>query len=148
MSKKVFKWTGSYGRGGHLEGLFVSTDGEVKAAIGKLACFGEMLGKHSDVKEKLDERSFTALSEDPAVVAFVEEHGPFGTSPFNYITVECDDCGDNMRVDEVQDYWCPVCELRICYDCQKSDDHAECGVVEYEGQQPSAETEETDDESE
>lgn len=150
MSAKVYKWQGSYGRGGSLEGLFVATAKSVEDALGRLACFGEALGKHSDVREKLTADAFTVLSEDPAVIAFVEEHGPFGRNPLDYITVDCDECGGNMRIAEEQDYWCKDCEMRICYACTKCDDndqHEGCEIVEYEGQEPS-ETEETDEESE
>jgi hypothetical protein len=156
MSEKVYKWYADFGRMGHLEGLFVATEAAVKAAIGQRAYFGEVLGKHSEIYGELEEAEFTVLSEDPAVVAFAQEHGPFGRNPLDYVTIECEECGGHMQVQEEQDYWCETHELRICYSCKKEhkgpseagDEDDVCEVVEYEGQTPSYDAEESDDESE
>jgi len=132
MAEKVYKWEWDCGRMGDLEGLFVATEEAVAAAIGKNAYFGEVLGKHSEVEGDLEENEFTLLSEDPAVIAFVKEHGPFGWNPLNYVRVPCDDCAIEMNVEEEQDYWCHDCEERLCYECGKSARHQECqDIVEY-----------------
>ena len=132
MTEKVYKWEWDCGRMGDLEGLFVATEAVVAAAIGKNAYFGEVLGKHSEVQGLLEENEFTLLSEDPAVIAFVKEHGPFGWNPLNYVRIPCDDCGTEMSVEDEQDYWCHDCEERLCYECGKNARHQECrDIVEY-----------------
>lgn len=133
MSKKVYKWDGYWPRQGSLSGVFVAEEAAVKAAIGRNVHLGEALGRHSDVHGTLEENEFVALSDDPVIISFIETHGPFGRNPLNYVTVECDGCEAQMRVDEVQDYWCVNCESRLCYQCSKSDEHGECEVVEYVG---------------
>lgn len=139
MSERVYKWYSCFGRSGSLEGIFVATEAAVKAVIGKRAHFGEVLGKHSDVSCDLMEAGFQVLSEDSAIVAFIHEHGPFGLNPLDYITVECDDCGNSMRICEEQDYYCTYCEFRICYHCKTHGDHNECEVVEYDDRDASPE---------
>jgi len=134
MSEKVYKWHWDCGRQGDLEGLFVATEEDVAAAVGKEAYFGEVLGKHSEVYGTLEEKEFTVLTDEAAVIAFVKEHGPFGWNPLGYVRILCDDCGSHMAVEEEeQDYWCHDCEERLCYDCGKSDRHQECrDIVHYD----------------
>jgi hypothetical protein len=141
MSKKVFKWTGPtyYGR---IEGVFVATDAEIARISNLQADLGEALGKHSHVQIELAPEQFKAISEDPVIVTFVEEHGPFGRNPNDYIAIPCDECENLMRVTEEQDYWCKTCETRICYSCTKDVDHEQgCEIVEYEGQAATIEEE-------
>lgn len=84
--KAVYKMRfGGIYRGGKVEGLFVAEPDEVAAAIGKEVYFGEILGKHSEIYGTLDADEVTEVSTDPAVVAFVEEHGPFGYNPLHYL---------------------------------------------------------------
>jgi len=133
MGEKVYKWEWDCGRQGSLEGLFVADEQDVLNAIGKDVYFGEVLGKHSDVHGKLEANEFTPLSDDPAVIAFVREHGPFGFNPLGYVRLPCDDCEEGMSMEEEQTYWCHECEAHICYACAEGGEHAECPpVVEWE----------------
>ena len=47
--KKLFSYDISWGRGYGVEGLFIATQKEVDAIIGKTIYFGEICGKHSDI---------------------------------------------------------------------------------------------------
>lgn len=145
MNELVFRWSRDFGRMGGLEGIFVATQAEVNYALGRRAYFGEVLGKHSEIYCNLEAEQFESLSDEPSVVAFVEQHGPFGRNPLDYVTIECDGCGEPMHIDEVQDYWCKSCELRICYSCKRSDDHDGHTVEEYVGQTSGEEAEDSDE---
>jgi hypothetical protein len=133
VSERVYKWACDFGRSGGLSCLFAATEETVKAALAREACFGEVLGKHSDVRVTLQASQFTIMSHEPAVVDFVRVHGPFGRNPLNYLVVACDSCHMGMRVEEEQDYWCGAHSSRICYPCKKRQ-HADCEVVDYDGQ--------------
>ena len=130
--KHVYRWSWDCGRMGDLHGLFVATEKSIADAIGKDAYFGEVLGKHSDVHGKLGEKEFEVLSSDPAVIAFVEEHGPFGHNPLSYISYECDECGEPSNPDECVIYRCGECDdMIICSTDSCARIHAEHqGLVE------------------
>ena len=133
MAEKVYRWSWNCGRMGDLNCLFVADEQEIADAVGKHAYFGEVLGKHSEVQGTLEAKEFEVLSDHLAVVEFVKEHGPFGRNPLRYVTVECDECGTHMNVEEEQDFWCHDCEMRLCYPCAEGGEHNECRpVVEYD----------------
>ena len=70
MTKKLlvqFYW--DCGRMGDLEGLFITTEDELKSWYGREAYFGEVLGKHSEI----DESDFMIKSDDQEFIAKIEE---------------------------------------------------------------------------
>lgn len=75
MSTKAL-WRMSFyaGRMGTVMGLFVATDEEVRAAIGKKVYFGEALGKHSDIHGPLEEGDVERLTDEPDFIAKFEEY--------------------------------------------------------------------------
>jgi hypothetical protein len=79
------------GRQGGVEGLFVATDDEVKAVIGKRVYFGEILGKHSDVYGTLEANDMAKMGLDSETVekvtALLGETWS-GYNPLQYLSEE------------------------------------------------------------
>ena len=124
MAERVYKWHWDCGRMGSVEGLFVATEEAVAAAIGQDVYLGEVLGKHSEVQGTLEEKEFTPLSDNEAVIAFVQEHGPFGFNPLSYVGSE-----DNG----ISALWCHSCEQPTCHSCAGCTYHETCDpIVDYE----------------
>ena len=83
--KKLYSYSESF-RGGCIEGLFVSTDEELKRLYGKDLYYGECLGKHSELTLRFEEGDFTVQTEDQAFIEKFEELiGYTGYYPFDYI---------------------------------------------------------------
>jgi hypothetical protein len=87
-----------FGRSGELDGLFVTTQEKLMASIGKLAYFGEVLGKHSEVELRTKEEDYEIKSEDQDFIAkLVELLGTdiSGFNPLDYV--------DHNSVEEVDE---------------------------------------------
>jgi hypothetical protein len=90
--KGIYKF--SYDSGaGELHGLFVAEKSEVESAIGKELCFGEVLGKHSEVIFQLAEEDIEELSiehdEVEMMLGLVEKYNlQTGYNPLNYLPDE------------------------------------------------------------
>ena len=83
--KKLFRFYWDCGRMGELHGLFVEDDAVVRQYIGHDVYFGEVLGKHSEICGKLEEKDCVALTDDQD---FIQKAIDFGLVPtgFNPIT--------------------------------------------------------------
>lgn len=67
-------WHFSYSRrGGRLDGLFVATEEEVEAHLGKSVHFGEALGKHTDVDVVFNRDRVSRVNADPTAIAKITE---------------------------------------------------------------------------
>jgi hypothetical protein len=74
------------GRMGVLEGVFAENEKLIKKIIGRNVYFGEVLGKHSDVRVRMEEDHFTKLTDDQDFIKkFKEYELASGFNPFNYI---------------------------------------------------------------
>lgn len=83
--KGVYKFYWDYGRNGEVSGIFVAEDYKIKEIIGKEIYFGEILGKHSEVSNTIDEEDITLISQDPEFVrVFEESGGSVGYNPLEY----------------------------------------------------------------
>ena len=86
------------GRSGDLHGLFVCEKEELDGAYGKVAHFGEVLGKHSDVVVTLDEGDFEIMSDDKELIAkLVKVAGSYdvcGYNPLHWAEDEDEDDDD------------------------------------------------------
>jgi hypothetical protein len=71
----VYRYSEHFGRGGTLSGVFTATAAEVAAAMGRKVYFGEVLGKHSDVRTTLAPADITLMSDAPEAVAVVDSLG-------------------------------------------------------------------------
>lgn len=65
---KLYKFSVSYGRCGDEDGLFIADEEVIKASIGRIVHFGEILGKHSEVSVELKEHHFKVISGDKAYI--------------------------------------------------------------------------------
>lgn len=123
MTKYLYEFCWSYGRGGCVEGLIVATEEEIKDAVGEYVNFGEVLGKHSEVYGYLKEKDFTKLDVSPEAVEEVSKHlGNHwsGYNPLDYIYTRCDNCGDECDEDDLKeldgDYVCEYCYKELTED--------------------------------
>lgn len=101
--KAVYKFQFDCGRQGELEGLFVSTKEKVQALKKSEVevYFGEVLGKHSEVYGKIEEKEIILVSDNPEVVQIVEQYNlENGYNPFDYTVLGQE---DDMTADEFVD---------------------------------------------
>jgi hypothetical protein len=92
MKKALFKFNVDL-RGGCLKGLFIATQEEVDAIIGKTVYFGEVIGKHTDYFRDIEEADIIKITDDETVIAKVEMYDlDIGYNPLDYYT--CRECGD------------------------------------------------------
>lgn len=116
-----FQW--DCGRMGDVEGLFIASQDEVDAAIGKPIYFGEILGKHSEVYGDLDEGDISLVSDDQEKVGWLREllgSNVSGYSPLGYIRISCKCCGYE------------ICEYGDWYDHKVIDGGYYCEVYDSE----------------
>jgi hypothetical protein len=86
--KTLYKFNFSCGRKGDLYGLFIEDSDEVQKLIesGKEICFGEVLGKHSNICGPVEVSDVTKITDDPVVIKIVEDYKLcVGYNPFNYL---------------------------------------------------------------
>jgi hypothetical protein len=69
----LYKFYWNCGRAGDVEGLFISTQAKIDAAMGSNVYFGEILGKHSEIYGTLDAGDITIKSDDAKVIAVLRE---------------------------------------------------------------------------
>lgn len=83
--KKLYSYSDS-GRGWTIEGVFASTDEELKRLYGKDLYYGECAGKHSELTFRFDEGDFTVVTEDQEFIEKFEQLlGYTGYNPFDYL---------------------------------------------------------------
>lgn len=89
MSKVLVSFEQDYGRMGTVDGLFVTTQEKIDAAIGKEVYFGEILGKHSEIFGPLKKEDFTVKSDDQKFIAqllqIIGAETVSGYNPFDYL---------------------------------------------------------------
>jgi hypothetical protein len=89
--KAIYKFYQHFYRMGSIQGVFVSTPEQVAQAIGSRVCFGDVLGKHSDVViDELLPSHFELLTDDQDFIARAESYNlvPSGRNPFDYMDEE------------------------------------------------------------
>lgn len=62
--KKLYRFSWYVGRHGNVNGLFVAEEEILEKAIGMNVYFGEILGKHSQIRGTLGREDLEVLSED------------------------------------------------------------------------------------
>ncbi|MEE6129096.1 hypothetical protein V2E39_16975 [Chryseobacterium arthrosphaerae] len=86
----VYKMHVDCGRSGELEGVFVAKKSHVKILIDSEmeVYFGEVLGKHSEVYGKIENKEIKMVSDNEDVVNVIKTHDlESGYNPFNYAVV-------------------------------------------------------------
>jgi hypothetical protein len=90
--KVIAKFYWDCGRMGEIEGLFVCNKKDIEAAYGKQVYFGEILGKHSEVRGTIDQDDITILTEDQDFITkFIEimcSGNISGYNPLSYLYEE------------------------------------------------------------
>ena len=87
----LYKFYWNCGRAGDVEGLFISTQSKIYAALGSNVYFGEILGKHSEIYGTLDAGDITVKSDDDNVISvlrnvFGGKDTLVGYNPLEYIS--------------------------------------------------------------
>lgn len=83
----MFEW--DVRRGGKVVGQFIATDEEVDTAIGSDVYFGDILGKHSEVRGTLDREDLRRVTDDEEFIKKCEELKLLvGYNPLKYIRKE------------------------------------------------------------
>lgn len=84
---KLYAYDEDFGRMGNLSGVFVSTDEELLSKKGKIAYFGEVLGKHSDIYTDEWYENVRLLTDDQDFIKKAIEYGLVnsGFTPLEYI---------------------------------------------------------------
>lgn len=98
---KLWKFSGDYWKYGDVEGLFIATEGEVDKFLDKRnVCFGEVLGKHSEVdvcfeKGKNLECLDVTLDTIEELFQTIGSRCLVGQDPFGriYNALKCNNCG-------------------------------------------------------
>ncbi len=120
---KLWKFSEDYGRMGTVEGLFIATEEEVdKFLVGTEICFGEILGKHSEVSISFEKKDFRCLDVPESTIQelfkVLGRRRIGGYNPFEYLYnwITCSNCGsegcfgdwfDNEVL--VANFHCPEC---------------------------------------
>lgn len=116
----LYRFSWDFGRSGRLEGLFVATEKKVSRAIGSVVYFGEVLGKHSEVRGTIQEGDIQKLDASSESVEEIRTYlGDTwsGFNPLKYRMLTCDRCEETLRADE----W--TCQFRadwnqtLCDEC-------------------------------
>ena len=88
MTKSIYKFYWDCGRNGHLSGIFVASDKEIKEIIGEHIRFGEVLGKHSEISGTLKKDDIEKLVDGELEKDFVEKFESLeldsGFNPLDY----------------------------------------------------------------
>lgn len=81
----IYKWHAFFGRMGDLDGIFVTSHAEIEELEGKIVEFGEVLGKHSDIRYEIDMNDFTCVSTKKSEINFFLRLGlSNGWNPIEY----------------------------------------------------------------
>jgi hypothetical protein len=98
--KGIYRYKEYFGRMGSLSGIFVATDEEFEAALGKSVYLGEVLGKHSDITAEINEQTVTCLTAETQIVNFFEKYDlETGINPLDCLEPE-EDYEDEDAYDE------------------------------------------------
>lgn len=87
MDKLLYRYYLDCGRMGELEGVIVLTPDDLVNHAGKTVCFGEVLGKHSDIYDEDWVNNLELLTNDQDFINRALEFGviPSGYNPLSYM---------------------------------------------------------------
>jgi hypothetical protein len=86
--KNLYEFYVDYGRQGEVEGRFFATQEEVDELTGQSICFGEILGRHSDVVIEFEEGDINLVTSDRSFFKKAKELNvdlETGYNPLRYI---------------------------------------------------------------
>jgi hypothetical protein len=119
---KLWKFSENYGRMGDVEGLFIATEEEVDKFLDKRnVCFGEVLGKHSEVNVYFEKgKNLECLNVSASTVLellnALDRRCISGLYPFQYVSqqVKCNICD---KEGDFYDDWMFDADTIECPDC-------------------------------
>lgn len=120
QEKYLYRFYWNAGRMGSLQGLFVSTEVEIKDIIGRYANFGEVLGKHSEVYGYIEDGDVEKLDiSSDAVVEVSKYLGDTwsGFNPVGYVYYNCEICEESGKMDDGFGGYRQEFEKELCDDC-------------------------------
>lgn len=85
--KALYKMNFDCGRQGSLEGVFIADTKDVEYLVNNKVCvyFGEVLGKHSDIRGTVDKNEIKRITTNKNAIKVVEDYGlENGYNPFKY----------------------------------------------------------------
>lgn len=85
--KALYKMNFDCGRQGSLEGLFIADTKDVEYLVNNkvCVCFGEVLGKHSDIRGTVDKKEIKRITTAKNVINVIEDYElENGYNPFEY----------------------------------------------------------------
>lgn len=88
--KAVYKLNINYGRQGDLTGLFIAKKNHIKILLENNleVCFGEVLGKHSEIYGVIEENEIVFVTDNKDVIDVIETHQlEHGFNPFDYTSI-------------------------------------------------------------
>jgi len=86
--KVIYKFEADLGRMGELNGVFVTTDDDIKTLVENetYVNFGEALGKHSEVGFNMKSEMFKRVTDNEDFIILFEEYNlENGYNPFDYL---------------------------------------------------------------
>ncbi len=88
--KKLYKYEQSFGRMGHLSGVFLLDKETFDKGMGHEVYMGEILGKHSEVVALINKNTLKELTDDQDFIDKCIKYKivPNGTNPFDYIPTD------------------------------------------------------------
>lgn len=119
---KLWKFSEYYGRMGNVEGLFIASEEEVDKFLDKRnICFGEVLGKHSEVDVYFEKgKNLYSLNVSTSTVLellnALDSRRVSDLYPFRYISsqVKCTNCGEEG---DFYDDWMYDADTIECPNC-------------------------------
>lgn len=84
---KLYRFHWDCGRNGDITSTLLLSDREIESHLGRTACFGEVLGKHSHIEGTFDREDLTLLTDDPDFIDKAKAYGlvPRGLNPIHAI---------------------------------------------------------------
>lgn len=102
--KGIYEFYLDCGRSGSLDGIFVADSGDLAKMYGHEVCFGECLGKHSEVSSIINEGHIELKTDDQAFItqfeAILGEGFESGFNPLSYYEPSEDDEEDEEDEDD------------------------------------------------
>jgi hypothetical protein len=90
--RTIYKFHVDCGRMGDLDGVFSADSEDVEKLLNREVFFGEVLGKHSDISEVIDEENLTAITTNAEFIELFDKYElSNGFNPFDYIEYDNDD---------------------------------------------------------
>ena len=124
--EKLYEFHWDCGRQGNVNGMFIADEKAVDIAMGNEVSFGEILGKHSDVRGYLEECDLKVVEVSGQTVKELKNAlgcTISGYNPLNYVSYTCARCQNNVYPGD-EDVYLKEDEGSICSSCCVEEEEA------------------------